>query len=108
HLQAGGVAWALYLEGMYDLLTSCGNGYAWSGRYWEELAPAFGKGLAARANELSAESKITLILGAMLRRERHGALYAKAQYLRPWFTHSHDRPLADVCVLQMSTQPNLQ
>jgi amidase len=107
HLQGGGIAWALYLEGMYDLLTSGGNGYAWPGRYWEELAPALAEGLAVRANDLSAEAKITLILGAMLRRERHGAVYAKAQNLRPWLTRAHDRALADVDVLLMPTTPNL-
>jgi amidase len=107
HTQAGGLAFALFVEGMFDLMTSGGNGYAWKGRYWPELAEALGPGLRDHADQLAAQVKITLALGALLRHERFGALYAKAQNLRPWLTASYDRALAGVDVLAMPTTPGL-
>lgn len=107
HLQGGGIAFAGFVEGMYHLMTSGGNGYAWKGRYWWELADGLGRGLAEHANDLSAQVKITLILGALLRRERFGGLYAKAQNLRPWLTEAYDRALAGVDCLLMPTTPGL-
>jgi amidase len=107
HVQAGGIAFAGFLEGMTDLLTSGGNGYAWKGRYWPELAQALGPGLRDHAQELSAQVKITLVLGAHLRREHFGALYAKAQNLRPWLRAAYDRVLEGVDALLMPTTPGL-
>ncbi|HEY1367275.1 MAG TPA: amidase family protein [Gaiellaceae bacterium] len=107
HTQAGGLAFASFVEGMFDLMTSGGNGYAWKGRYWPELADALGPGLRDYADDLSAQVKLTLVLGTLLRRERFGALYAKAQNLRPWLTASYDRALAGVDVLAMPTTPGL-
>jgi amidase len=107
HLQAGGIAFAGFVEGMYELMTSGGNGYGWKGRYWLDLPAALGQGLATCADDLSAQVKITLILGAYLRRERHGALYAKAQNLRPWLREAYDRALAEVDFLLMPTTPGL-
>lgn len=107
HLQGGGVAFAGFVEGMYELMTSGGNGYGWKGRYWTGLASALGCGLAEHANELSPQVKITLLLGALLRRERYGGVYAKAQNLRPWLAEAHDRALAEVDFLLMPTTPGL-
>jgi amidase len=105
HVQGGGIAFAGFIEGMTDLIASGGNGRGWAGRYWPELSTALGPGLRESAQELSAQMKITLILGSYLRREYSGALYAKAQNLRPWQTRGYDRALADVDVLLMPTMP---
>jgi amidase len=105
HLQAGGIAFAGFVEGMTNLLETGGNGIAWRGRYWEELAPAFSRGLAEHAQDLSAQVKLTMIAGRWLRRHYAGALYAKAQNLRPWLRAAHDRALADVDVLLLPATP---
>lgn len=107
HVQGGGIAFAGFIEGMTDLMGSGGNGWGWKGRYWTELPSALGPGLRDLAQELSAQMKITLILGTYLRREYWGALYAKAQNLRPWQTLAYDRALAAVDVLLMPTVPGL-
>lgn len=107
HVQGGGVAFAGFVEGMTELMTSGGNGYAWAGRYWTELASALGPGLREHANDLSPQVKITLVLGSYLRREHFGALYAKAQNLRPWQRAAYDHALADVHCLLMPTTPGL-
>jgi amidase len=107
HVQGGGIAFAGFIEGMADLIASGGNGRGWSGRYWPELSSALGPGLRESAQELSAQMKITLVLGSYLRREYSGALYAKAQNLRPWQTGAYDRALADADVLLMPTVPGL-
>jgi amidase len=106
HVQGGGIAFAGFIEGMTDLIASGGNGRGWAGRYWPELSTALGAGLRESAQELSAQMKITLVLGSYLRREYFGALYAKAQNLRPWQTRAYDRALADVDVLLMPTMPS--
>ena len=36
HLQAGGIAFVGFVEGMTNLMESGGNGYSWRGRYWED------------------------------------------------------------------------
>ena len=107
HLRAGGIAFAGFVEGMYELVTSGGNGYAWAGRYWGELPAAFGAGLRDRAQELSTQVKLVLVLGAYLRREHSSRLYAKAQNLRPWLAEEHDAALAEADVLLYPTTPGL-
>lgn len=103
HLQAGGIAFAGFVEGMTSLMESGGNGYSWPGRYWEDLAPALRDGLRDHAGELSAQVKVTLIAGRWLRERYAGALYAKAQNLRPWLRAAHDRVLDGVDVLVLPT-----
>jgi amidase len=107
HVQAGGIAFAGFVEGMTDLMTSGGNGYAWQGRYWPEFAEALGRGLRTHAQHLSAQVKITLLLGAHLRSEHFGALYAKAQNLRPWLRQAYDRALEGVDALLLPSTPGL-
>ena len=107
HVQGGGIAFAGFIEGMTALMASGGNGRGWAGRYSPELSAALGPGLRDHAQELSAEMKIALVLGRYLRREYFGALYAKAQNLRPWQRGGYDRALADVDVLLMPTVPGL-
>ena len=105
HLQAGGIAFIGFVEGMTNLMETGGNGYSWPGRYWDDLAPALTAGLSEHAQELSPQMKVTLIAGRWLRSRYAGALYAKAQNLRPWLRGAYDRALADVDVLLLPTTP---
>jgi amidase len=105
HLQAGGVAFAGFIEGMTALMSYGGNGIGWSGRYWEKLAPAIVAGLRERADELSPQVKATLTAGRHLRDRLGGAPYARAQNLRPWLRQAYDRALDDVDVLLFPTTP---
>ena len=105
HLQAGGVAFAGFVEGMTALMASGGNGIGWSGRYWEELAPAIVAGLRERGNELSPQVKTVLAAGVHLREHLGGAPYARAQNLRPWLRAAYDRALDDIDVLLLPTTP---
>jgi amidase len=105
HLQAGGIAFAGFVEGMTNLMETGGNGYSWPGRYWQDLAPALSRGLAEHAQELSPQMKITLIAGRWLRTRFAGELYAKAQNLRPWLKGAHDRALDGVDALLLPTTP---
>ena len=105
HLQAGGIAFAGFVEGMTALMTNGGNGIGWSGRYWEELAPAIVAGLRERGNELSPQVKTVLTAGVHLRERLGGAPYARAQNLRPWLRDAYDRALDDIDVLLFPTTP---
>jgi amidase len=105
HLQAGGIAFVGFVEGMTNLMETGGNGYSWAGRYWDDLAPALAAGMSEHAQELSPQMKVTLIAGRWLRTRYAGALYAKAQNLRPWLRGAYDRALADVDALLLPTTP---
>ena len=107
HLQAGGASFATAIQGMTSLLESGGNGYGWTGRYWTELPAALGFGLRNHANDLSAQVKIYLILGAYLGKEYSGAFYARAQSLRPMLVTGYDRALAGIDALLMPTTPGV-
>jgi amidase len=105
HLQAGGIAFIGFVEGMTNLMETGGNGYSWSGRYWQDLAPALANGLREHALELSPQVKIALITGRWLRNRYAGALYAKAQNLRPWLRTAYDQALESVDALLLPTTP---
>jgi amidase len=105
HLQAGGIAFIGFVEGMTNLMESGGNGYSWPGRYWEDLAPALAEGLREHSHELSPQMKVTLIAGRWLRARYAGALYAKAQNLRPWLCGAYNRALDGVDALLLPTTP---
>jgi amidase len=107
HVQGGGVAFAGFVEGMTALVTGGGNGYHWSGRYAPDLALALREGLAARADELSPQVKLVLVVGLHLRRRYAGGVYAQAQNLRPWLRGAYDRALAEADALLMPTTPGL-
>ena len=107
HVQAGGIAFAGYVEGMTALLGGGGNGYHWSGRYWPDLALALSERLASRAGDLSDQVKVVLLTGAHLGRLYRGALYAKAQNLRPRLRDGYDRALGEVDALLLPTTPGL-
>ncbi len=105
HLEAGGVAFAGFVQGMTALMSSGGNGIGWSGRYWEELAPALLAGLRERGNELSPQVKAVLAAGRHLERHVGGAPYARAENLKPWLRAAYDYALADADVLLYPTTP---
>jgi amidase len=105
HLQAGGIAFAGFIEGMTALIAGGGNGYHWQGAYWPEFALALGQGLAAFGDELSPQMKLTLICGTFLRKHYFGSVYARAQNLRPLLRAGYDRALREVDYLVMPTTP---
>ncbi len=105
HLRAGGIAFAGFVEGMANVIGAGGNGYGWTGRYWEDFAAALRTGLEAHAQDLSPQVKVALVAGSFLRRRYGGALYAKAQNLRPWLRAAYDAALARVDVLLLPTTP---
>ena len=105
HLEAGGVAFAGFVQGMTALMSSGGNGIGGPGRYWEELVPAILAGLRERGNELSPQVKTVLAVGRHLERHVGGAPYARAENLKPWLRAAYDRALADADVLLFPTTP---
>ncbi len=107
HLQCADVAFAGFVEGMAALVAGGGNGFHWSGRYAPDLALALRDGLAGNAGDLPPQVKLALTVGTHLRRRYLGAVYARAQNLRPWLRAAHDRALADVDVLLLPTTPGL-
>jgi amidase len=107
HETAGGIAFAGFIEGMTALMTGGGNGYGWRGRYWPELADAMAAVVRERSARLSPQIKVTLMLGAHLRREHAGGVYARAQNARPRLVAAYDRALADADVLLMPTTPGV-
>jgi amidase len=105
HLQAGGIAFIGFVEGMTNLMEAGGNGYGWAGRYWQDLAPALASGLREHSQELSPQMKVTLVAGRWLKAQYAGALYAKAQNLRPWLRDAYTKALDGVDALIMPTTP---
>jgi amidase len=107
HVQCGGVAFAGYVEGMTALLRGGGNGYHWSGRYCPELALALSERLASRADDLPPSVKAVFMTGVHLGRLYRGAIYAKAQNLRPRLRDAYDRALGESDALLFPTTPGL-
>jgi amidase len=107
HETAGAVAFAGFIEGMTALLTGGGNGYAWRGRYWPELADRMAVVLREHSGSLAYQIKVTLMLGLHLRRLRAGGVYARAQNQRPRLVAAYDRALDGVDCLLMPTTPGL-
>ena len=105
HLQAGGVAFATFVEGMTALVAGGGNGYHWPGRYAPDLALALDAGLSRRGDDLPPQVKVALVVGAHLRAHYRGAIYARAQNLRPRLRAGYDRALRDVDALLLPTTP---
>jgi amidase len=105
HLEAGGVAFAGFIQGMTALMSSGGNGIGWAGRYWEELVPAILAGMRERADELSPQVKAVLAAGRHLERQVGGAPYARAENLKPWLRAAYDRALGEADVLLLPTTP---
>ena len=107
HETAGAVAFAGFIEGMTSLITGGGNGYHWRGRYWPEVADALAAAVRERADKLSPQIKMTLMLGLHLRREHAGSVYARAQNARPLLVAAYDRALEQADLLLMPTTPGV-
>lgn len=107
HETAGAVAFAGFIEGMTSLITGGGNGYHWRGRYWPEIADALAAAVRDRADKLSPQIKMTIMLGLHLRREHAGSVYARAQNARPRLVAAYDRALEQTDVLLMPTTPGV-
>lgn len=105
HMQSGGIAWAIYSEGMFANVDGNGVGYLLSGLHNVSLANALGRARRARANDLPPTLKLCLLLGAYIKDHFHGTLYGKAQNLRSWLRQEYDRALAEVDVIAMPTTP---
>ncbi len=105
HREAGGIVWALIVEGAAAAIYGNGVGYHWKGHYNVSLASALGKFRQAQGNDLPPTVKLVLLIGTYLNQRYHGRLYAKAQNQRRALQASYDRVLEQVDVLAMPTTP---
>lgn len=105
HLQAGGIAFAGFIEGMAASLYGGGNGFHWTGSYWPELAGALMQGLARRGDALPPQIKLVALLGAHLQQTYGGAVYARAQNQRPNLVAAIDAGLGGLDCLLLPTVP---
>lgn len=105
HVQAGGLAFTGFLEGMASLMQGGGNGFGWQGQYSPELARAMTNGLRSHADDLSHQVKLMLIYATYMRRRYGAASYALAQNLRPWLRDRYNEALGECDVLAMPTMP---
>lgn len=103
HLELGGLALAMQIEGVRATFDGYGNGYQWAGQYSVELGSAFSEALAERRAQLPPAAKIALIIGSYLH-DRHGSqLYFRGQTLRARLRGAYDRALLDADFLIMPT-----
>jgi amidase len=107
HLQAGGIAFAGFVEGVTALFAGGGNGFHHEGPYDPELALALREGLAERGDTLPPQVKAALLAGTQLGRLYLGAAYATAQNRRPELRAAHDRALDGLDALVYPTTPGL-
>jgi amidase len=105
HLQAGGIAFAGFVEGMAALMYGGGNGFHWKGTYWPEFAVALTEGLRDRGNALPPQIKLVALLGEHLRETYGGAIYAAAQNRRPALVAAFDAALDGFDALFLPTAP---
>ncbi len=107
HVELRPVAFAGFVEGMAALLNGGGNGFHWRGRYTPEFAAALRSGLATRADQLSPQVQVAVILGEWLRQNYRGELYARAQNERARLRELYSAPFDSVDFLIMPTTPGL-
>ncbi|WP_322027900.1 amidase family protein [Burkholderia sp. BCC1977] len=105
HLHGGLFAFAFYCEAQLHAFESGGNGYGWNGTYTPDLAQALGNAFRNGAARMPATLKTVLLAGEMLRNRYNGALYARAQNLRPWLRMAYDRGLDGLDALILPTTP---
>jgi amidase len=107
HAALGSVAFAGFVEGMAALLNSGGNGYHWRGQYAPEFSTALTAGLDERADQLSPQVQVAVILGEWLRQHYRGEVYARAQNDRRLLRDSYSTAFDSVDLLVMPTVPTL-
>lgn len=77
---------------------------AWVKTYYPtSVITAVDKMWSSHSDMLSPRTKFNYVLAELSRRNYHGAVYAKAQNVRPAFVKGYDKALADVDVLAMPT-----
>lgn len=102
----GVVIWTpIVLEGQQAQMM-CGNGlgFNWKGLYMPDLM-SFHSNWRARADELSAPLKISMLIGEYFIRQHAGRYYAKAQNRSRKLQAAYDEALSDVDLLVMPTLP---
>ena len=105
HLTVGAAAGALQLEG-YRAMRFAGPFGAGARTWYPTSIITALEGLwRHQGDQLADYLKLALITGELSNREFHGAVYAKAQNVRPAYIGAYDRALADVDVLVMPTCP---
>ena len=103
HRAVNDVAAALSAEGSRAVLEA-GLFGAWTKTYYPtSLISAVDRLFREDADQLASFTKLSLVLAEMSRRNFHGAVYAKAQNVRPAFVRAYDEVLDDVDVLVMPT-----
>ena len=105
HLLGGAIAFDIYAESLDQLLRSGGTTYESDERSDPQLNLALGRGLKARANDLSPQVKILLMVGRYLNTEYHGAFYAAGQGRRQQLREAYDLMLAKHDILLLPTAP---
>jgi len=105
HLQAGGIAWALFTEGMSALLRANGLGHHWEGFYDVCFGTQLGRRRRERGQAFPPTLKLALLAGEYLHEHYHGRCYGTAQNCRGPLRASYDRLFDHVDVLAMPTTP---
>ena len=107
HDALGPVAFAGFVEGMSALLEGGGNGFHWRGRYVPQVAQALRAGLDERADQLSPQVQVAILLGRWLRHHYRGEVYARAQNERQHLRSSYSAAFERCDFLIMPTVPTL-
>jgi amidase len=103
HRAVNDVAAALSAEGSRAVLEA-GLFGAWTKTYYPtSLISAVDRLFREDVDQLASFTKLSLVLAELSRRNFHGAVYAKAQNVRPAFVRAYDDVLQNVDVLVMPT-----
>jgi amidase len=84
-----------------------GMGTNWKGHYSVSLLDAYARGMTERADDLSDNVKMVVLLGQHMQDAYHGRFYARAQNLARVLGAAYDAALESVDVLCMPTAPML-
>lgn len=84
-----------------------GMGTNWKGQYSVSLLDAYARGMTERADALSDNVKMVVLLGQHMQDAYHGRFYAHAQNLARLLSAAYDAALESVDVLCMPTAPML-
>jgi amidase len=107
HHSVLGPAGIVQLEGFRAARMSGPAGTGYAGYYPTRLISALDRAWTEHADRMAGYLKLGWILGELSQRHFHGAVYAKAQNVRPGFIRAYDRALRDVDVLVMPTCPTV-
>ncbi len=105
HQEVLTAAGALQLEGFRAARAAGPFGTGAHGFYPGTLTAALERAWSEHADQMAGYLKLSWVLGELSRRNFHGAVYAKAQNVRPAYTRAYDRALEQVDVLAMPTCP---